>query len=83
VTDALTAYLAEVRSRLKAAGSTEDYYAVARTDVDILLQIVEEQAKALDWYAKWDWTDKYVQAVPKRANEAQARITKLIEERGK
>ena len=31
---------------------------------------VERYRDALEWYANWDWSDKYVQAVPKRAKEA-------------
>lgn len=41
-------------------------------DDDKLISICESLAlalKALDWYANWDWTDKYVQPVPKRAKE--------------
>jgi hypothetical protein len=38
-----------------------------RTDLEIL-------KAALEWYANWDWSDKYVQAVPKRANEALSSI---------
>ncbi len=33
----------------------------------VRLKILEE---ALEWYANWDWSDKYVQAVPLRARKA-------------
>lgn len=32
-----------------------------------LITCLEELKEALTWYANWDWSDKYVQAVPKRA----------------
>lgn len=37
--------------------------------VESLRAKLEKAIEALEWYSKWDWTDKYVQAVPKRARE--------------
>lgn len=39
----------------------------SRTDVPRLIARIHELEEALKWYANWDWSDKYVQAVPKRA----------------
>ena len=29
--------------------------------------------EALEWYANWDWSDKYVEPVPKMANKVLER----------
>lgn len=34
-----------------------------------LISELEAAHEALGWYANWDWTDKYVQTVPKRARD--------------
>ena len=38
-----------------------------REERDKLKVNLAEAIKVIQWYAEWDWTDKYVQAIPKRA----------------
>ncbi len=51
----------------------------ARTDIEILLKRDKIMREALEWYAKWDWSDKYVQAIPKRAREALAAADGVVD----
>lgn len=34
--------------------------------------------EACEWYRNWDWTDKYVQAIPKRAGQAIAKVEEIL-----
>lgn len=44
-----------------------------------LLDAYECLRDALDWYAAWDWSDKYVQPIPKKAVEALKKAEKILD----
>lgn len=46
-----------------------DYFLLAANLVPGLIERLRKAEECLRWYAEWDWSDKYVQAVPKRARD--------------
>lgn len=74
---------------VKVGGRTTKYYIPEGTDINavngqinINISDMDNKLKiaieALEWYANWDWSDKYVQAVPKRAKETLKKLNKPL-----
>ena len=50
-------------------GDTADIQWVPISEVEKLKVEIERLKTGLLWYAQWDWSDKYIEAVPKKAKE--------------
>lgn len=58
------------------ADASEEYY--YKAGANRYASLLAEALEALDWYEKWDWSDKYVQAIPKKATKTIAEITAAL-----
>lgn len=76
-----TPYLSECDSdgylaNMNPQGPNASFIAAANpTAVLALIEKLERAIDALEWYANWDWSDKYVQAVPLKARTTLQEIT--------
>lgn len=60
--------------------SNNSIYLFYLNDIYLLIEACQIMHKTLDFYAKWNWTDKYVQAVPKKAIQTLEKVNHLVKD---
>lgn len=66
---------------LKDLALRTQVYLFFKEDVEALISLCCAYKEALEWYAQWDWSDKYVQAIPKRAQKVLETGEELVSQR--
>lgn len=55
-------------------GNFEVIELVEKSELTALKAKYQKAVECINWYASWDWSDKYVQAVPKKARQTLAEL---------